>query len=235
MLKALVAVFLSFSVVPSTHAMEFDKFETIDGVELKSGKSSSVRHYYGKSTKTLPHSLEQVKARITNFEEKCNNEYRSKRKFTSPEKECKYHNEHLVESFIVRTGADPQTYLVGRRIYNRGEFSHYDLIQIKESKNEKGQKQVIITQTMLEDEEVKRYMKPELEKDSAFTKSSGTFVLTELGKSQTELVYEYRSQTDHWLLNKEISVPQVFASMSKSIDHLFQSIEGQPNRDLASN
>lgn len=234
MLKTLSLLTLTGLLSFPAIAIDFDKLEKINGVDLKSGKSRSIRHYQGKATKVLPFDLNLVKSRITNYEDKCNNDYRSKRKFTNTEKVCKYHNDHLIESFIVRTGDDPKTFLVGRQIYNRAHFSHYDLIQIQESKNEKGQKTVVITQDMLNDDEVKKYLQPKFKKDSAFIKSSGVFTLTEIDKSKTEVTYEYYSETDHWLLNKEISVPQVFASISNSISELFKSVEGGTVRDLAS-
>jgi hypothetical protein len=54
-----------------------------------------------------------------------------------------------------------------------------------------------------------------------------TFVLTEIHPEATNLSYEYFSETEHWLLNKEISVSQVFLSISKSINDLFRAVENE--------
>lgn len=222
---------LLFSVTAYSQG-SFDKTEELYGVSLKSGKADSTRSYIGSIKKTFPYPISIVKNGVTNFTEKCNNSYKSKRKFTDEKLDCKYHNEHMVESFLV-TDLKPsekfkdanEVYLIGRQIYNRGSYGHYELVQIREGQNEKKQKTVTLMLRMLEDEEAQQLTEIKINKESAFTKSSGTFVLTETSADETHLSYEFNAQTEHWLLNKEISVPQVFASISKTITDLMKTVE----------
>src|SRR5690606_20443242 len=100
MLK-LVSIFSILFTTTLMAEVTLDKSEELNCVTLKSGKDNSVRTYIGFTEKAFPHSLEVVKKGITNFAEKCNNSYKEKRQFTNKEIDCKYHNENLVESFIV--------------------------------------------------------------------------------------------------------------------------------------
>tara|TARA_Y100000385_G_C12951375_1_gene575634 strand:+ start:202 stop:960 length:759 start_codon:yes stop_codon:yes gene_type:complete len=201
-------------------------------INLTSGKKKDVRFYKGLRTKIYQQSIDYVMKSITNFEDKCNNDYKDRRELISKKKDCSYHNGNLVESKIYRNLKEYKKgeneidrFLVARRIYNRQEFSHVDQIRIFETKNEKGQKVITIKGEMLKDKQVKKYMKPPVEKDSVFIKAYSEFKLTEIEKNKTELTYTFTSKTDHWLLNKSVSVSKVFESMAKSIDLLFYSIK----------
>lgn len=240
--KIATAMTLALSV--SAHAeMTMDKSDNLNGVVLKSGKAESTRSYTGKTSKHFPYSLEIVKNGITNFSEKCNNDYKGKREYTSQETECKYFNEHLIETFIVKDLKPVEAYkgvehyLVGRQVYNRGTYTYYELVQIKYGMNDKNQKTLTISLEMLEDSEVKNFTEPKFGKDTAFDKSGSSYTLTEVGPSETHMDYEYHAETDHWILNKEVSVPQVFASISKSINDLMKTVEAESSsqkRELAS-
>ena len=230
---------LAFNV----HADTIDKTETLNGVSLKSGKADTVRSYTGSYTKNFPYPLEIVKSGITNFSDKCNNGHKGKRQFTSPDTDCKYFNEHLVETIIVKDIKAVEAYkgiehyLVGRQVYNRGHYGYYELVQVTSGMNEKNQKFTTIALRMLENDEVKAFTEPKFDKDSAFDKSSSTYTLTEVSPSETHMEYEYKAETDHWILNKEVSVPQVFAGISKSINDLMKTVEAESSsqkRELAS-
>ncbi len=226
---------------------KMDKKETINGVHVESGKKDSSRHYRGSVTKTFPYGLASVKASVLNFNQKCNNSYKDRRKFTDKSADCKYHNENLVETIVVKDikqngwtkeSGEVERYLLGRRVYNRGEFGYYELVRMYEGKNSQDQKTITITQKMLNDKEAKLYTKVSFEKDSAFDEAGSTYVLTEISPNTTILSYEYHAETDHWILNKEVSVPQVFASISKSINDLLKTVDKESpikSRELASN
>lgn len=201
-------------------------------IKLVSGKKDDIRFYQGIREKVLDQPIEFVKNSIINFEEKCNNDYKDRRELLSKKKECKYHNGNLVESKIYRdlksyTPAENEIerFLVARRIYNRQSFSHIDLFQVFKTKNEQGQTVISIKGQMLKDKQVKKFMKPVVEKDSVFNKAYYEFKLTEMAENKTTLKYTYSSETDHWLLNKSVSVSKVFDGMAKSIDLLFYSIQ----------
>jgi len=220
---------------------------TINGVAVESIKKDSVRTYSGSISKTFSTSINNVIRSIVNFNEKCNNGLKDKREFTDKKSNCKYHNENLVETVVIKDinkagwakeSGEIERYLLARHIYNRGKFTHYELIRVYEQTNSQNQKTVKITQTMISDKEVKKYTQPKFDKDSAFDEVISTFVLTEISQNQTNLYYEYKAETDHWMLNKEVSVPQVFASMSKGINDLIKSMDQEssvPARDVAAN
>lgn len=227
-------------------AAKFDKKDTISGVKVESGKKDSTRLYRGTYNKSFPFSIETVKNSVVNFHEKCNNKFKDKRQFTDKKADCKYHNDNLVETIVVKDinqsgwtkiEGEVERYILGRQVYNRGNFGYYELVQIVESRNALNQKVLTVTQKMLSDKETKVYTKPKFDRDSAFDKTTATFVLTEVSPKETTLTYEYKAETEHWILNKEVSVPQVFASISKSINDLVKTVDKESQvqtRDLAS-
>lgn len=245
--EIMLKIISTLSLVLSVSAIagsKFDKKESLHGVKLRSGKENTLRTYVGTTKKSLPFSIDLVKTGITNFNQKCNNAYKDKRKFTSQTEDCKYHNEHLIETFVVtdfrRTdyfSGFSEVYLLGRQIYNRGSFGHYELVTVQNSLNDKKQKVVTITLRMLDDKEAKLFTNIKFSRESAFDSSLISFTLTETSPETTHLSYEYRAETDHWLLNKEVSVPQVFASISRSVNELLSTVEKESSklkRDLAS-
>lgn len=242
-MRALISVGLLVISFSATAVPSFDKTEELNGVSLMSGKKDSVRSYHGSIEKTLPFPLQIIKNSITNFQDRCNNSYREKREFTDKETNCKYHNENLIESFVLKDINSSEglkgyneVYLVGRKIYNRSMFGYYELVTVQEHENE-GKKTVQINLRMLNDDEVKTFTTPKISQESVFDKTIGTFLLTEKSSGETVVRYTYSAETDHWLLNKEVSVPQVFASISKSFNDLMESLEtdaSSQKRQLAS-
>ena len=228
-------------------ATKIDKKETINGVTVESGKEDSTRVYRGSITKSFPYPLTAVKSSVVNFEDKCNNKYKNRRQYGDKNRDCKYHNENLVETVTVRDinkegwskeANEVDRYVVGRQVYNRGSFGYYELVRVMEGKNEQNQKTLTIVLEMLDDSQAKTYIKPAFSKDSAFDKSLSLYVLTEISPKETTLTYAYEAETEHWVLNKEVSVPQVFASISKSINDLVKTVDAESSkvtRDLASN
>lgn len=224
------------------HAQE--RTENLDGVSLSSSKVDASRTYSGKVTKSFPYPLDIVKQAITNFSDRCNNSFKSKRQFISEEQDCKFHHEHLIETFVVKDIRPQEAYknlteyyLLGRQVYNRGSYGYYELVQVQDSINAKKQRTTDITLTMLNDEEVKAFVTPKFSKDTAFDTSVSRYTLIEITPTETQLSYEFTSKTDHWLLNKEVSVPQVFSSISKTMNNLMVSLEegaGSMKREVAS-
>lgn len=239
-----IITILTMTAAFNLFASPYDKTEELNGVALKSGKESNVRTYIGSVEKTFSYPLELVQKSITNFTEKCNNDYKDKRQFTDQNTPCKYHNDHLVESFVVKDIRSTESfkhlsevYLLGRLVYNRGSFGYYEMVQISHGVNEKNQKTATIQVRMLSDDEVKLFTSPKFAKESAFDESQTTYTLTEVAPNVTHLTYSYLAETDHWLLNKEISVPQVFASISKSVNELMKTVETESSyqkREIAS-
>lgn len=210
---------------------EKEIIKNMNGIELKSSKEKNKRIYQGSITKILPYSADAIKMGIINYPERCNNEYIKKRMFSSSSTSCKYHSENLIETIIIRDLIKNENikqfsdaFVLGRRIHNRGTFGYYELVTIQEKETSKG-KNIVIINRMLGDNETNQYITPKFKRESAFDESSETFIVNEISPNQTELNYTYLSTTAHWLLNKEVTVTQVFSSMEKSISRLLNSIE----------
>ncbi len=211
----------------------FDRKERQRDVSLASGKKDDVRSYHATTTKVLNFPMSVVKDSILNFSEKCNNAHRKKRELTAIEYDCKYHNENIIEQAVVknlRQGTwqkdenEKERFVVARKIYNRGESGHYELVKIKETTNVLKQNTVIIEEEMLTNDQARNYVSVKFKKDSAFETSKTRYTLTEIAPGKTELRYIYKGTTTHWVLNKELSVPQVFSSLTKSINNLVSTI-----------
>ncbi len=241
-MKTLVTFTILFSLQAS--ASQYDKVQELNGVLLKSLKEESSRIYIGGAEKILRYPLDLVIRGVTNFSDKCNNSHKSKRRYTSQEKECRYHNENLIETFVladIRKMDDfkevSEAYVLGRHVYNRGDYGYYELVTVRNTINDKGQKTTTITLRMLQDKEARLYITPKFPRESPFKTSLGIFKLTQRGPDETHLSYEYTASTDHWLLNKVIVVPQVFSSISKSINDMIKTVEEESSwqkRELAS-
>ncbi len=215
---------------------KFDRKERQKDVNLATGKKDDVRSYHATTTKVLNYPMSVVKDSILNFSDKCNNAYRKKRELTSTEYDCKYHNENIIEQSVVknlRQGTwqkedhETERFVVAIKIYNRGESGHYELVKIKETANVLKQKTIIIEEEMLTNDQARNYVSVKFKKDSAFETSKTRYTLTEIAPGKTELRYIYKGTTTHWVLNKEVSVPQVFSSLSKSINNLVSSIDSE--------
>lgn len=228
-------------------AAPIDKQETINGVQVETRKLDSIRHYNGSIQKSFPYPLSVVKSSVVNFQDKCNNSFKSKRQFGHKSQNCKYHNDNLVETVVLKNinqsgwtkeANETERYLLARVIYNRGDFGYYELVKVSEGKNAQNQKTITIKLDMLTDKEAGVYTNASISKDSAFDKATSVFTLTEVSPKETSLSYKYNAETVHWILNKEVSVPQVFASISKSINDLVKTVDAESSvvtRDLASN
>ncbi len=231
---------LSFNV----YALDYDRVQALNGVNLKSMKEDTIRTYKANIERVLPYPLELVKSGITNFTDKCNNSFKGKRQYTSSESDCRYHNENLIETVLIPNLPQrdefrnvSEVYLLGRHVYNRGDYGYYELVTVRSGLNQKSQKTITITLRMLDDKEVKVYTTPKFQGESPFHKSLAVFMLTQTGPQETHLSYDYLASTDHWLINKEITVPQVFASISKSVNDLIRTVEDESlwqQRQLAS-
>lgn len=229
MLKLLCFTFLSLLALGLR--AESPSHQSLDGVSLSSTKKGSIRYYTGKKEAVLPYGIEFVKLATVNFGNRCNNDLRSKRRFTTKSSSCGHHNEHLIESFVDKVlpakPPESEAFLLARQIYNRGHFGYYELVTIQESHDQKNLRKIVINLRMLSDSEVKEISSPKFSQESAFRKTLGTFVLTELTPDSTHLSYSYSSETDHWLINKEVSVPRVFSSIGRSINDLLHAIEDE--------
>ena len=212
------------------HKVEIDNKEAIKDVKLKSGKKGDNRYYQGKLVKTFDRDIINMKQAILAFDQRCNSEYKDKRKFSKDKGDCKYHNGNVIENIIhtelndyVKEKNEVERILISRRIYNRDEFSQTDIVKVYDYK-ENDQRVIKITMEMIKEKEAKKYIKPLVKTNSAFNRAQGTFTLTELEPNKTQLAYTYQSRTDHWLINKSIAAGEVFENMSASLNNLFDHL-----------
>lgn len=227
-LLSLIISLTSYSFDEGKFKVDAEEFNQEFNVKSTSGKSGSIRAYKSSKTELFDMSRDELLPLILNFEEKCNNEYKSKRKLTNPSYDCPIHNQNLIESKIIELDSKKYTFekneikrfLVKRRIYNQSNYEHYDLIQIFKDK-----KTTSIIQTMLDDEAVKQYLEKPEKKDSVFLEARGSYILKEKGKNKTELTYTYETETDHWILNKSVSTSKMFKASAEGINLLFKSLK----------
>jgi hypothetical protein len=233
----LIATIALLNTHTNSYAFENFAIDSVDQnkkkkIDLRSGKNESSRFFEATTTNLIESNLENAFKSVINFDEKCNNEFKHKRKLTPREKNCKYFNNNLVESkredITIEYEKDineTQRFLIKRNIHNRGDYYHVDLAKVYEYKNDKNQRVIKVTHDMLSDNDLKKYLGPNAAKtESVFQVAYGEFVLTEISPAQTELQYLYRNVTDHWLVNKIVSVPKVFGTMSGTIHDLMKSI-----------
>jgi hypothetical protein len=172
-------------------------------------------------------SLEKVIEGIENFDEKCNNEKRSKRKFIKWETKCRFHNENLVEAVKIFKPMDQKLkkyngfqYLVWRNIYNSGKYSHYDVVTKKRTKEE-----VIITHEMLSDSEVKNIIEKPEKINSAFDNIRGTYKVSKKPNGKIKVEYIYESKTDHWFLTKDFLEEKIINNITSGTLQALKTIE----------
>lgn len=235
MMKLLATLVLITIVTFEGHAKaqipKLDEVKTIEGVKLGSGKKKDVRHYQGEINKTFDTSLDKMFSLVMDFKNRCNNDYKDRRKYLDKKHTCKHHNKNLIETVLIwntkfkgpKEKNETDRFLMRRYIYNRGSFQHTELAQVYKYKNEKGEDVIKLAYRMLADKEAKKYIDKVTERDSAFLETKGTFILTKKGENKTNIYYKYESKTDHWLLNKSMVVGEFFENMSKSMNNLFSA------------
>jgi hypothetical protein len=242
-LFALASLAVNASVhITSTEGYAIDERETIGDINLVSGSDEEYRVYQAVINREYNAPIEMVVKHTLNFDEKCNNKYKRRRKITDRNSKCRFHNHNLVESIIIRdikkTYQKEQNeidrFIVQREIYNRGRFHHNDLVVVKNWKNEKGQEVVTVSHSALHDNEAKQYLKNPVEFNSAFVRMTGYYTFTAISPTKTKVEYKYTSKTDHWLLTKSMIVGKVFDNMAKGTGLALDVIKTANQEALAS-
>ena len=210
---------------------------TIDGVHLSSHWEDETKVFSAEIEMIYNADLQTVAKGIENFDEKCNNEYRSKRKKMKWEDKCLYFNKNLVEAIkihnfnkeVLSTDDFSPEYLVWRNIYNRGSFSHYDVI--KKKKTSKG---IIISHEMINPKDIKKVLKKSTRIKSAFDYMKGTYRLIKVSEKRTKVKYRYESKTSHWFLIRDFMEDNVFENMSKGTTQALKTISKAVERSAKS-
>ncbi len=232
MLTAITDVFAQNNSLQSD-AGPLPFYETTEGVKVYTAKKDDERILATDQQTTINLPLQKVIPYITNFTEKCNNEYASKRKFTDENYKCPYDNDNLIESKIItdlKKKAPPkrpntmERYLVFRRGSNTITFQFYDLITIKKMDALKGKSRIKIIHDALTDNESKKYIDDPKENNTGFNEMKGIFTLSQLDKSKTKLEYYYISKTDHWFLNNGMILGSLAENTAVGTKKTMQSV-----------
>jgi len=211
--------------------------KTIGDVRLSSHWEGETKVFTAEIEMTYEADIETVAQGIENFDEKCNNEYRSKRKKMKWEDKCLYFNKNLVEAIkihdfnkeVLKTDDLKPSYLVWRNIYNRGNFSHYDVIKKKKLDSE-----MIISHEMINPELIKKVIKDPTRISSAFDYMKGTYRLIKVSENKTKVKYRYESKTSHWFLVREFIEENVFENMSAGTTQALKTISKAVERNSRS-
>ncbi len=211
--------------------------KTIGDVRLSSHWEGETKVFTAEVEMTYEADLETVAKGIENFDEKCNNEYRSKRKMMKWEDKCLYFNKNLVEAVKIskfnkealKTDDLNPAYLVWRNIYNRGSFAHYDVIKKKKSDNE-----MIISHEMVNPKIIEKVLKKPTRISSAFDFMKGTYKLIKLSENKTKVEYRYESKTSHWFLVRDFVEENVFENMSAGTTQALKTITKAVERNSRS-
>lgn len=222
---------LAFAFSTAFSAIDIDNEENLLGSSLKTWKLDGDRFYKITRTHVFNHPFKKTLKLITNFEEKCNNDFLEKRTLLDKKRKCLFKNRNLIESYVTKVkkkglSADLKKYnsvfTVTRRSFSRDEiWSHTDLGTIKKEKGK-----ATISLKMLDQSEIEKFHKPFAPYKSVFKSANGTFNVKKLDKDKTQVTYTYIASTDHWLLNKTLASPKVFEAMANGVDLLFKSING---------
>ena len=241
MLRWLVGGLLLSSISSQATDVQFDRKDKFQGVFVESGKNDNVRAYRAHFTHVIPASILEVRAGIVNFTEKCNNQHSKRRQWNNQDTHCAFPNQSMVETRVERNlkphallQGETDHYILSRRGYNRGSYQYQELVRELSQKNGDV---IEIRQEMLTEHEASQWLaSAPLPFDHTYDHLTTTYVLKKLSDSRTELSYEQRAETTHWLLNKEIIVPQVLAGLSRGAKEIWKSVEGhqQRSRQLAS-
>ncbi len=237
----MAGILLVSSISTWATEVQFDRKDKFQGVTVESGKSANVRAYRATFTHIIPAPITDVRAGIVNFTEKCNNQHSKRRQWIGQDIRCAFSSETMVETRMERNLkprasilGETDRYVLSRRGYNRGSYQYQELV--REVSRNNGDT-IEIRQEMLSENEAAQWLaSTPITFYHTFDRMDTTYTLKKLSDNSTELSYEHRSETTHWLLNKEIIVPQVLAGLSRGAKEVWKSVEGhqQRNRQLAS-
>lgn len=219
-------------------ALTYDRKEKLKGVFLQTGKDDDLRSYRGSTKRIFPYPSQFVLQSITAVADRCNNNLSEMREFTSTDHVCRYHSDQVIESFVERNlkpgfiadAGEVDRFVVGKRIYDRGTYSFYELVQIFQNKDDAGRVTHLVKTRMLSDKESEALITPRFQKSSSFESSEMDFILTDISANETEVRYIHKAATNHWVLNKAFSVGQVFSSLTSTMNATLGNVGSESDR-----
>ncbi len=230
-MKILLILLLSQLSISKTKRMEFpiDKKDQMGEMFLKTGKLAANRHFSVDFKKVINKPIDSVLNALRSAEQRCNESYKTSRKFSNHDYPCKYHSPHVVEAVkhaIVIPGYSKNDFVQTKFIKKRGDQIVHELYLIKK-KVVAGKKQYSLWTETLDDSTTKKLTGKDLKLQTAIKVSNSEFILKEISPNKTEVVFMYEMATDHWLVNKKIVAGKVFSDLNESILALFSKVEEQ--------
>ncbi|MCP4915057.1 MAG: hypothetical protein GY909_18205 [Oligoflexia bacterium] len=204
-------------------------------VTVDVSQKGDLKIFNAKAVGIFDASVEKVTQGIINFDDKCNNQKRSKRKYMKWENNCPFHNENLVEavkvqkynSERVKNRYPHSVFLLWRNINNNGKYSHYDIVT-----KEKNNDELKIVHQMLNGSEVKEIVTSPERTVSAFKFLKGTYIIKPLAEKKTKVVYIYESKTDHWFLKRDFIEDKVKRNIVKGTTQALATIQESLNKGI---
>jgi hypothetical protein len=197
-----------------------------DSIKLSSTKHEDVRSYTTSFTQEIKAPIETVRASIVNFAEKCDQRL---------SRNCKYHWPNLVEVkvqtellYAPRAPGEVHRYVVQKRGYDRVSFQYQELVREFERDG-----QYIIEVSMLNDKNATQWMTSPLQTDYPFSERHAVYQLVKTPRGTTQVNYQLTSKTAHWLISREILVPQTLESMVQETLGIKRSLDPK-DRSVAS-
>ncbi|MFG1500004.1 hypothetical protein ABMA70_07305 [Halobacteriovorax sp. XZX-3] len=229
-MKTLILIFFAVSA----YAINIKKFDIDHRVKSKefdvamiSGKKDGIRFYQGTISDVLALPVNTVLDTVLAFDKRCNNELSDKRTLSNKFKKCPFSSDSLIESVIVNDlkikkldKNEIKRFVVKRRSYNRGLYTYNDLIRVYRYMD--GFK---ITMEMMDDKLSKSYISSPLSNNSVMQTSGGVYYIMPAAGGRTRYTYTFTCSTDHWLLNKSITVSTFFSNMAKNLRDEFNTIK----------
>jgi|GEM_PF-1488082 len=218
-------------------SLKWDNERSINGVAVKRASEGDFKIFYAEVGKIVERPIKEVFNDVTRFADRCNDEYKDKRRFTPKDFHCQVLNKNMVETVFIREFKAPlekivnrlpgetERFLLYRNLYNRDEFHYYDLVTVVEGKTSAGKQTIKVTYQMLNDDESKIYLaSPELKK-SVFAAIQGDYILEDLDGQKTLVKMTYASKTDHWMLTSMFATGTIFNSMSEGTSSTLSSLD----------
>ncbi len=229
LLAFMSCAFADFSI----QGLKFEDQRDMNGVHVENAKINDARVFHATLGKVIERPYSDVVSDILRFDERCNNDYRDKRRFSPKEFNCQHLNKNLVESIIIRDIKAPpakaenekERFLIFRNIYNREAFQNYDLVIFTEKLDGNKKHLAQISYAMMSDDEAQKYLATAEKKKSVFDVIQGTYEIEELDGGKCRVGMTYTTKTSYWMMTNGFAVGMIYKSMAEGTMSTLQSFD----------
>ena len=212
----------------SSNGLKFEESFEKEKFVVKNTLVDDVRYFIGEGEETIESSMEKVLVEVLDFSGRCNQDYVKRRKETSKEYKCRFHNPSLVESVVIRDfKKSPESkkyldeFILWRNVYNRNAWQYYDHVTVTQL----DKKNILVRFEMMNKEKQKKYLPKAKKRDTAFLTTGGEYYITRLSKNKTKVRMTYFSSTDHWLLSSGMAKGQIVEKIAEGSRRTLNSIK----------